>query len=413
MTIEAPEPRIGEGAGEHVSPVMDEVHGSRADVRAYTDAIQAMAPRSTSAELFMPPADQVLATEQPAAISPQQARELTERAFAAMNSNYGDYPHHTWASITPSPMFTTAWPLGQQIEATIAAGKLNNSSLDVPRELAQRLDGLHYYWTEQNGVGGYDAGVNSPFSDHDRYYDDNAWIALGLMDVYQGNSTQSWALDKAKKLFELEQRGAEEAAKVTVEPGGVMWKEGDDKGYRGTVSTAGATQVALRLYESTQDPKYLEFAEKQFDWVDQHLSNGSGLYIDGINGKGEKDGAIYSYNQGLMLGDATLLYKLTGDQKYLDKAQDIADAATKYFTEEKLESQSPIFNAIFFKNLQMFDNMVPNAASGQHNQMIERYAGFLQSHMDENGVVLTGHEQDEAWKSLTQSASIQIFSMLA
>lgn len=413
MSIETTELHSGEGAGQHLNPAMDEVHSGRADVRTYNDAMQAMTPRPTGIEQFMPPADQVLGTEQ-AAISPQQARELTERAFAAMNSNYGDYPHHTWASVTPSPMFTTAWPLGQQIEATMAAGKLNNSALDVPRELAQRLDGLHYYWSDQNGVGGYDAGVNSPFSNHDRYYDDNAWIGLGLMDVYQGDNTQTWALDKAKQLFELEQRGAEEASKVAVEPGGVMWQEGDDKGYRATVSTAGATQVALRLYETTHDPKYLEFAKKQFDWVDQHLSNGSGLYIDGIDGKGEKHGDVFSYNQGLMLGDATLLYKLTGDQKYLEKAQGIADAATKYFTEEKLESQSPIFNAIFFKNLQMFDSVVPNpGASQQHRAMIEQYAGYLQSHMDKNGVVLTGHEEDDAWKSLTQSASIQIFSMLA
>ncbi len=347
--------------------------------------------------------------------SAKEAKELAERTFNAMNTHYGNYPHNTWAYLAPG--YTSAWPLSQQIQAVLLADKMGDSNLNIAHELNQRLDGLHYYWQNRNGIGGYGAGVDGIFNNHERFYDDNAWIGLNLLDTYERDRSQGWALEQAKKVFDFEKHGEQEAKKVSAEPGGVMWEEGDKKGYRATVSTAGASQLALRLYEQTgsKEKEYLDFAKRHFDWVENHLSDGRGLYIDGIEGNGNKHHEVYSYNQGLMLGDAIMLYKATGDQSYKEKAELIMNAAGKHFTEEELEKQQPIFNAIYFKNLIEADEILnsPPDLKKAHTEMIRQYAEHLRRHMGRNGVIITGLEEDTSWKSTTQSAAVQIFSMLA
>lgn len=337
-----------------------------------------------------------------------------EQAFRWMNRQFTNYPHQQWNQFLPSPTFMSVWPLGQQIEATVAADNLHNGDLEVPRELDQRLDGLHYYL---DGRGGYDSGPNFPFCKHERLFDDNAWIGLALMDVYEQYPSKTNMLDDANKVFEFEKQGAEQARKAPKEPGGVMWLDGDtNPGYRSTVSTAGATQLALRLYKQTHDPQYLDFAKEQFDWVDKNLRTDSGLYLDGEEWNGTKHDGTFSYNQGLMLGDAAMLYEATGDTRYRDKALQITEASLKYLTEQELESQQPIFNAIFFKNLIKADEILgaPPAVRQQHREVIKGYSDYLKANMNSEGHVIRPNRdphEDLSWSNLTQSAAVQIFAM--
>ena len=192
----------------------------------------------------------------------------------------------------------------------------------------------------------------------------------------------------------------------------MLWTQNPDKLFRGTVSTAGAAQLALELYQQTHDQKYLDFGKKQFEWVDKTLKDSDGLYFDGINEDGKIEGQKYSYNQGLMLGDATLLYKATGDAKYLKEAQDIARASLDAFTgdrkaggPEPLAEQAPFFNAAFFKNLMLLDSVAPDPS---YRQALADYSKYMAEKVDpESGLITV-----KGKKTLQDQASaVQIFAL--
>jgi hypothetical protein len=62
--------------------------------------------------------------------------------------------------------------------------------------------------------------------------------------------------------------------------------------------------------------------------------------------------ALWSYNQGTMIGAGTLLYQVTGDPAYLQQAEQTAAASVSYYgSDGNLYTQPDVFNVIFFRNL--------------------------------------------------------------
>lgn len=331
------------------------------------------------------------------------------RAFVGMNACTGNYPTSDLSFYVPSFMYIGAWPLAQQIEASISISQIPGAPANAHDELRKRLNALRYYWDDNPETPGYDAAVRSKWWHDSMYYDDNAWIGIALLELYRDNPDESWGLEKARRIFDLEKKGAFEAQSMR-EPGGVMWTQKNENQYRATVSTAGAAQLALRLFESTGDSQYLQFAREQFGWVEKTLSNENGLFIDGIEGNGNKNQSAFSYNQGLMLGNAVLLYKLTGESAFLSKAEAIADAALSLFTQEELRKQPPIFNAIFFKNLLLLDSVVHDP---RYRATVETYADWIQLRTNPSNGLLVVKAGGESKQSLNQAAAVLIFSMLS
>ena len=86
------------------------------------------------------------------------------------------------------------------------------------------------------------------------------------------------------------------------------------------------------------------------------------LYHDSITASGAVDPKIYSYNQGTPVGADVLRYRITGEQRYLDRAEETATAALRYLgTDDRLWEQAPSFNAIWFRNLLQLDQVRPRA----------------------------------------------------
>ncbi len=86
-----------------------------------------------------------------------------------------------------------AWGQGIHFSALVAAAKVNPSAyLAEAESVANKMHSQ--YWCTSNSKSGYNASANNC---GDRYYDDNAWIALALMELYEitGNTTY---LDRAK-----------------------------------------------------------------------------------------------------------------------------------------------------------------------------------------------------------------------
>lgn len=69
-----------------------------------------------------------------------------------------------------------------------------------------------------------------------------------------------------------------------------------------------------------------------YEWTKTHLRDPEdGLYWDNIKLDGQVDERKYPYNSGQMLQAATLLYQVTGEDKYLEEAQEIAESGHNFF----------------------------------------------------------------------------------
>ncbi|MGM9473040.1 glycoside hydrolase family 76 protein [Pseudarthrobacter sp. YS3] len=167
--------------------------------------------------------------------------------------------------------------------------------------------------------------LRNAFTFVNSYYDDMAWLAL--------------ATHRLEKLAEQtrkpggRRRNASVRAKLTSQfdsastddlGGGTYWSKKRD--FKNTPATA---PVALYYARTGQQAK----AQRLVDWLNAVLFDGSqGLYLDGarLNAAGEVvvEGAIYTYNQGPVLG---ALLELGGEAN-LARAAAVIEAVARHLT---------------------------------------------------------------------------------
>jgi len=233
------------------------------------------------------------------------------------------------------------WPFGQVLAAAAAAVPLGLVDLDTT--VAPLLHAMERY-RSAHGYG--------PFpGDHTRYYDDNAWIALDLLQLAAVTGDERYET-AAAELFEFLEEG--EAG-----DGGVRWMEGQTS--RHTCSTGPAAQVALRLFLSSGERRYLDFGLRQMRFLDERLRDDAGLYRDNVGGDDEVEPTIWSYNQGTPIGAAALLARVGAGDDWLEHAIRVARAADAHFAaDDGWWRQPPVFNAIHFRNVLALLAQVPD-----------------------------------------------------
>lgn len=345
-------------------------------------------------------------------------------AYDAMQKNYyvpdvslyrEEYPHNG------GNPYSYVWPFSQAFAGTNDMAGLPKVGSQYQADVQDRLQGLIKYYSSK-GIApnpnvtpnfpsppGYDSYVNQPYGNGgDKFYDDNDWVGLDFIQMYNMTHDPA-ALAKAKEIFALEIAGWDQDTSHPC-PGGVFWTQASWSTDRNTISNAPAAELGLHLYQATHDQTYLDWAKKMYDWVNTCLQAPNGLYYDHINLSGDIEKTLWSYNQGTMIGASLLFYQVTGDRQYLSKAENIADAAVEYYgTAGRLYRQDPIFNAIFFRNLLVLDQV-------SHDP---RYRAMMQSYADEAWKVRdpeTGVFQFEPYKPVnlnTQAAMVQIYALLA
>ena len=212
------------------------------------------------------------------------------------------------------------WGCGVQLTALIAAARIDRPTyLPLVRRY---ISGLDIYWSDAKPVPGYDVlpGPKSP----DRYYDDNEWVALALVEAYEltGDTAD---LDRAEKTFKFVMSGEDNQL-----GGGLFWHEQEKKS-KNTCSNGPAIVAALRLYEVTRKADYLKTAKRLYLWTNAHLQDADGLYWDNIKLDGKLEKTKFTYNTALMLRADALLYKITGERKYLDEAERVAKASEAHW----------------------------------------------------------------------------------
>jgi uncharacterized protein YyaL (SSP411 family) len=264
------------------------------------------------------------------------------------------------------------------------------------------MEGLQHY--QMNGA--YSPSAH-PFPGMGRFYDDNAWIGLDFMQAYQQTGNPDY-LAHAQDLFKFIEQGLHK-------DGGLYWVEHEKRMSRNTCSNGPAIEYALRLYMATKDEKYLKIAQNMEQFMNAQLRSPEGLYWDNLGDDGSLSKDIYAYNQGTPIGADVLMYRVTQDPKYLERARQTADAALKYFGEgDRLWKQAPCFNAIFFRNLLALDQVAPDP---RYRQALEGYTNRLWTEardpktglFDQGGV---GHYEPGA-NYLDQSGIAQLFALQA
>ena len=152
--------------------------------------------------------------------------------------------------------------------------------------------------------------------------------------------------------------------------GGLWWTT--NRTYKNAVTNelfvTAATQLSVRL--GAAGPPYLDHAISVWNWFDTSgMINRELLVNDGLDRAtcSNNEGPTWTYNQGVLLGGLVELAHATGDDKYLERARQLADAST---TSDRLnvdgvltepceqngcDINGPSFKGIFVRNLGQLD----------------------------------------------------------
>jgi hypothetical protein len=351
------------------------------------------------------------------------------RAFAAMRSRFRNRKglYRRDGRLHRPGAAAHLWPFSRALVATLDLAGIGYevTGVDATEAIEEGLAQLERYWEPSGDPPAYSSDVQGTRIGGDRYYDDNAWIGLALVQferMYPG----SGHLDRAEELFRFAVSGWDE--RDGAHPGGVFWVEqsrgiGTTNHDRNTVSNAPNAELGLHLRELRGDALAQRGAgaEEMYEWVLATLdesrdtdSPATGLFWDKVQGDGTLDKTLWSYNQGSMVGANVLLARAHPDRRdqYLDRAEAIARKAMKHFSEAGYHRQPPAFNAIFFRNLLLLHPVTRDAELGTEIiDQLRRYTDDAWSgardrhdrfHLSDGGVTL-----------LNQSAVVQLLALLA
>jgi predicted alpha-1,6-mannanase (GH76 family) len=168
--------------------------------------------------------------------------------------------------------------------------------------------------------------VNPGFSN--QYYDDDGWWALAWIAAFDLTGEASY-LDLARALFEGMAAGWDDVC-----GGGLWWTR--RKTYKNAIPNELFLLIAGRLHQRTAGPAeraggYLDWALREWHWFSASgLIGPAGLVNDGLTAGCANNGrTTWTYNQGVVIGGLAVLYEITGDDAYLERAEAIAAAALR------------------------------------------------------------------------------------
>ena len=284
------------------------------------------------------------------------------------------------------------WPFSRALVGTLALAGVPEHQLpdhaDYRSAVADRLNGLTQYWHGR----AYDSYVVGSYGwGGDKYYDDNAWVSLALIQAYRMGFTSD--LKRCQQLFEFARSGWDSSTN-SPDAGGVFWVQqrvglGLSNHDRGAGATAGDAELGFHLYELTGSSAYAGDGEpvarpralgaaNMVNWVATYLDSsraGVGPFWNVVRQDGSIDTNVWSYNQGVMLGARLLQHRLSGELRRLAQAEAIAHQSLQTFGD--FTRQPPSFNVMCFQNMLML-HAVSGDATLKANmlQSMQRYADW-------------------------------------
>ncbi len=340
------------------------------------------------------PADRQLA---PAADAAAAWKALT--ATSEVRGERGVFHAHPGA-----PYHASVWAMSQVLNGAIDMAGQSGDWSEVSA-ITARLASMY-------GDGPWSDGlpiVPSSWSIGARpFYDDNAWVALDLLQAYRGTGDRSW-LDRTQQLVPFFQSGVRD-------DGGVLWGRDEPEPSVNTCSAGPVGQVFAQLYAATGNREHLDTAIRIERYLVANLRQPDGLYGDNVDlASGQVDAKLFSYNQGTPIGLQLELYRATGDRSYLDRARQTAASAVRWMsTGDTMWNQLPSFNAIFFRNLLALDEVAPDPS---YRALLDTYLQrALRDGLDpETGLYTAGGipQYGPRGNVLDQAGMVQMFALAA
>jgi Glycosyl hydrolase family 76 len=333
--------------------------------------------------------------------------------------------------------YSYLWPFSQALAATVSVaempGQAHASANRYQRELHIRLYGLGKYWgpagqtlpgkpregeeeeqAESAGEEGDGFVASMPSFNGNvvppggiSYYDDNEWVGLELVRLYKLRREPA-VLERAEQIMAFVMSGWQSSPKLAC-AGGVPFSDSPNNTDRNTVTNGPAAELALQLYLLTKDTSYLLFGHMTYEWVRHCLATPNGLYADHIRPHGAINQALWSYNQGTMIGAGAMLYQATGEGHYLIEAKQTAQAALAYFTMERLLAENPFFVSVYFRNLMYLDALNRDPTGRRLAQAYVDHAWVAQR-LKSNLFVFGSPPSSQL---LVQAAIVQIYALLS
>jgi Glycosyl hydrolase family 76 len=335
-------------------------------------------------------------------------------AFQAMQAYY----YIPGSGLYQGEPFSTLWPFSQALAATVAMATVPHLPFSFGTELHSRLIGLGSYLDNENSgapegtftstLPAFDATVAPPAGPGGiKFYDDNDWVGIELARLYHLTRSPG-ALGYAEGIMAFEM-AAWQADPAFACPGGIPFSNSTENTERNTVTTAPAAELGLQLYRITHSAQYLQFALGAYEWVRHCLLQPNNLYADHISKRGAVEQAIWSYNQGSMIGAGTLLYQVTGNSAYLYQARQTAEVALAYFSPERLRAENPFFPSVYFRNLLYLDSVVHDPRGPK---LAQGYVDYAWQYLRRSGYLFVGGSPLSA-QLLSQAAIVQIYALLS
>jgi hypothetical protein len=346
---------------------------------------------------------QQVAAQPPAVVKSQdtywQQVQLLQQAISTnfYNQASGYYKEHAEAERNKHPA-SWLWPLCALIQA--------DNELELLRGEQKKVDStfriIGKYYDTRMPAPGY-ASYPPSLGGGDRFYDDNQWIGIALMDGYFRKKDPVY-LQKSLEIYRFMMTAYDTAA-----GGGLYWQEGKLNS-KNTCSNGPGVILALQLYKATRQKSYLDTALLLYNWVNRHLRDTDELYFDAVKIPGGRiDSRKYAYNTGTMLQSAVYLYELTKNKQYLAEAVTIAQASVKYFCGTGKLRDGYWFSAVLLRGYQhLFKHT--NDLSG-----IRAFAACiddaLQNNRNGDGLMVSGNKKTA--DMVNQAGMLEILARLA
>jgi uncharacterized protein YyaL (SSP411 family) len=288
---------------------------------------------------------------------------MPQRGLYAEEINNGKQPHPSWI-----------WDGSIQLGALCAAARVEPEKY-LPQVKAYAV-ALRAYRTTNHDRPGLD--VNPPPKNPDRYYDDNAWICMSLLEAYElTHDAKDLAL--AMDAYHFAMSGEDTTT------GGLYWHE-DQTRSKNACSSGPAMLAALELHKITGKAEYLDTAKRLYAWTCSHLQDEQdGLVYDSLSApSGHINKAKFTYNSATLLRAGCILYRTTHEQHYLDDAHRVAAASEKKFVRE---SDGIITGSgkLGVKLVEAFLELADTDHNDHWRQVVGRCLTSLREHRNEAG----------------------------